>query len=402
MASKGKERENFFRINVLVVDHIKNALVDMLIYYLYVCQNDMSFEKFINEHKEDIKYLKSKRILYQEEVDKLIVDNKAISGITVDALEVTLLRRLLDNLCPELFMDDGSKTLQDFLKKNHHDIYHLFKCNQRCCQCTDHYQFPVTEELLTENQYKNMFESSPCVSCTGTTGAVCSDLPCKDTAYIQLDYGTRRNVLEHFSRIFKTMQKLKKLREKAYGHIDAGVIANAIYDDYKKEIEENIIVLARICGNEAETRLALDVVQKRSCDETVCIQYMNSLSEQVKRDKELMEVIGENRQILQENNQILQKIPQQIQELTEEVRNLKTTETNLTKDNQAGLMMTCSPESSSNNISPGNDQRGQGYQSSNDTDAEPNISSVNNDLENKTDMFDGVVLHADEDRSAAI
>jgi hypothetical protein len=127
--------------------------------HTYACQNDMSFEKFINEHKEDIKYLKSKRILYQEEVDKLIVDNKAISGITVDALEVTLLGRLLDNLCPDLFMDDGSKTLQDFLKKNHHDIYHLFKCNQRCCQCTDHYQFPVTEELLKENQYKNMFES---------------------------------------------------------------------------------------------------------------------------------------------------------------------------------------------------------------------------------------------------
>jgi hypothetical protein len=50
-------------------------------------------------------------------------------------------------------------------------------------------------------------------------------------------------------------------------------------------------------------------------------------------------------------------------------------------------MMTCSPESSSNNISPGNDQRGQGYQSSIDTDAEPNISSVNNDLENKTGMI---------------
>jgi hypothetical protein len=64
----------------------------------------MSFEKFINEHKEDINYLKSKRILYQEEVDKLIVDNKAISGITVDALEVTLLGRLLDNLCPDLLL----------------------------------------------------------------------------------------------------------------------------------------------------------------------------------------------------------------------------------------------------------------------------------------------------------
>jgi ABC-type enterochelin transport system substrate-binding protein len=36
----------------------------------------------------------------------------------------------------------------------------------------------------------------------------------------------------------------------------------ALYDDYKKEIEENIMVLARICGNEDETRLALDDVQK--------------------------------------------------------------------------------------------------------------------------------------------
>jgi hypothetical protein len=250
----------------------------------------MSFEKFINEHKEDIKHLRRSNNLYQVEVDKLIVDKKAISGLKVEDLEVTLVRRLLDNLCPDLFMDDDCKTLQDFLKKNHHDIYHLFKYNQRCCQCTDHYQFPVTEELLKENQYMNIFESSPCANCTGTTGAVCSDLPCKDTAYIQLDYGTRRKVFEHFSDIFKAMQKLKKIRDKAYGHIDAAVMPKALYDKYKKEIEENIMVLAGICGKKDVTRLALDVVQNRSCDETVCIQYMMSLTEQVKRDNELMEV----------------------------------------------------------------------------------------------------------------
>jgi hypothetical protein len=53
-------------------------------------------------------------------------------------------------------------------------------------------------------------------------------------------------------------------------------------------------------------------------------------------------------------------------------------------DDQAGAMTSFSPESSSNNISTGNDQRGQGYQSSIDTDAEPYI---NNDLENKTGMI---------------
>jgi hypothetical protein len=36
------------------------------------------------------------RNLYKEEVDKLIVGDKAISDITEDGLEVTLVRRLLD------------------------------------------------------------------------------------------------------------------------------------------------------------------------------------------------------------------------------------------------------------------------------------------------------------------
>ena len=50
-------------------------------------------------------------------------------------------------------------------------------------------------------------------------------------------------------------------------------------------------------------------------------------------------------------------------------------------------MTSYSPESSSNNISTGNDQRGQGYQSSIETDAEPYISSVSNDPGNKRGMI---------------
>jgi len=78
----------------------------------------MSFEEFIDEHMADIKYLISTRNLVRKEVDKLVVDNKAISGLTVDGLEVALVRRLLDNLCPDLFMDDDCKTLQDFLNRS--------------------------------------------------------------------------------------------------------------------------------------------------------------------------------------------------------------------------------------------------------------------------------------------
>jgi hypothetical protein len=40
-----------------------------------------------------------------------------------------------------------------FLFLRQHDIYHLFKFNQRCCQCSQDYEFPVTKELLQEDQY---------------------------------------------------------------------------------------------------------------------------------------------------------------------------------------------------------------------------------------------------------
>jgi hypothetical protein len=292
MASNDKERENFFRINVLVVDHIKNALVNMLKYYL--CLKNMSFEVFIDVHMTDIRSLKKIRILYQEEVNKLIVDDKAISGITVDDLEVTLVRRLLDNLCPDLFMDDDSRTLQGFLEKNQHNIYHLVKFNERCCQYSQQYKskYPIKKKLLEEDQYKNMFRSSsPCTNCASTSGTVCSVASCiVNTDYIRFDYKIKCIVFGYFSPISKALQTFTNIRNKAYGHKKEAVISNVLYDDFKKDIEENIMVLAKICGNEDETRLALDDVQKRSCDATLCTQYMISLTEQAIRDNELMEV----------------------------------------------------------------------------------------------------------------
>ena len=281
MASKGNERENFCMIDVLATVNFKNALVNIFKYYLHL--KKMSFEKFIDAHMADIKYLKKLENLHKEEVDKLIVNDKAIFGITVENLDVTLVRHLLENLCPDLFLDDGCKTLQDFLKKNQHDIYHLFKYTVRCCQCSQDYKFPVTSQLLQEDQYKKMFKLSPCTNCAGTSGTVCSVSSCIVTEYIRLDYKIRCQIFGHFSPIGKAMQKCRHLGNVTSLH----AIPNERYDVY---IEENIMILARICGNEDETRLALDDVQKRSCDETLCIQYKNRLSEQIQRDQELMKV----------------------------------------------------------------------------------------------------------------
>jgi hypothetical protein len=260
MESKGKERRNFFKLTLSVVDHITHAFVNMLTYYLL--QNNMSFIDFIGNHMKDIKYLKRTRNLNKDDVRKLIIGDKVISDIKEKDLEGMLVRSLLVNLCPELFMD-GCKTLQDFLKKNQHDIYHLFKFNERCCQCSQDYKFPVTSQLLKENQYKAMFNSSPCKNCAGTSGTVCSVASCIVTKDIRFDYAIKGHIFGHFSPLLKAMRKLKDIRDHAYGHTDKTVIENHIYDGYKKDIEENIMVLAKICRKEYETRLALDDVQKQ-------------------------------------------------------------------------------------------------------------------------------------------
>ena len=259
MASEGKEIENFIKISLLVMRHMKNAFVNMLTYYLH--KNNMSFIDFIGKHKEDIKYLKRTNYLHKKEVSKLIKGKEVISDINEMDLEVMLVRNLLVNLCPELFMD-GCTKLKDFLEKTQHDIYHLFKFNEPCCQCSQDYKFPVTSQLLKENQYKKMFNSLTCAKCTVTSGTVCSVSSWIVTEYIRWDYTIRCHIFGHFSPLSKSMQKLKDLRDDAYGHIHTTEIENHIYDDYKKDIEENIMVLARICRKEYEMRRALDDLQK--------------------------------------------------------------------------------------------------------------------------------------------
>ena len=259
MASKDKEILNFFKIAVFVVHHIKHAFVNMLTDYLL--QNNMSFIDFIGKHMIHIRYLKRTNVLSKDEVGKLIIGDVVISDIQEKDLEGMLVRCLLVNLCPELFMD-GCKTLQDFLKKNQHDIYHLFKFNEPCCQCSQDYTFPVESQLLEKYQYEKMFKSSPCTNCTATSETVCSVSTCIVTDDIRFDYTIRCHIFGHFSPLFKAMQKLTYLRIHSFAHIAKIEMENHIYDGFKKDIEENIMVLARFCGKEDETQLALDDVQK--------------------------------------------------------------------------------------------------------------------------------------------
>jgi hypothetical protein len=81
------------------------------------------------------------------------------------------------------------------------------------------------------------------------------------------------------------MQKFTVLRNDAYWHVDAGVIPNELYDVYKQDIEENIMVLARKLW-----KWRRDAAGIGWCTDTLCTRYKNRLSEQIQRDQEMMEV----------------------------------------------------------------------------------------------------------------
>jgi hypothetical protein len=75
------------------------------------------------------------------------------------------------------------------------------------------------------------------------------------------------------------MQKFTVLRNDAYGHVDTGVIPNKLYEFYKQDIEENIMVLAIICStNKAEILLKGGVKHHKLFVNTFCITLHTSFS----------------------------------------------------------------------------------------------------------------------------
>ena len=86
---------------------------------------------------------------------------------------------------------------------------------------------------------------------------------------------------------------LHRMRNDVYGHAKEGRITDGNYRIYKNEIESAILEIAQVCGNEAEKKQILTDLENRSFDETLCIQYQNTLLEQIAKETQLEEKIDE-------------------------------------------------------------------------------------------------------------
>jgi hypothetical protein len=74
------------------------------------------------------------------------------------------------------------------------------------------------------------------------------------------------------------------MRNNVYSHAKEGRITDVNYRIYKNEIESAILGIAKVCGNETEKKQILMDLEKRPLDETLCIQYQNTLLEQIAKE----------------------------------------------------------------------------------------------------------------------
>ena len=80
------------------------------------------------------------------------------------------------------------------------------------------------------------------------------------------------------------------MRNNVYGHAKEGRITDGNYRIDQNEIESAILEIAQVCGNETEKKQILMDLENRSLDETLCIQYQNTLLEHIAKETQLEEV----------------------------------------------------------------------------------------------------------------
>ena len=225
-----KERENFYKNSTLIVDHVKDSLVDVL--ELHLTLKNLSFEDFINLHQ--------------------------------------------------------------------HDIYHLCFNKRRCCQCPQGYVLPNSRVLHPPQLEILLDKYGVARSChvPGRRADFCCCLAKQSVTTNVLDITLARCLLINFCddvfrrncSLRKNIEMLHQMRNKLYGHAKEGRITEVNYRIDKNEIESAILEIAKVCGNETEKKQIFMDLEKRSIDETLCIQYQNTLLEHIAKETQLEEV----------------------------------------------------------------------------------------------------------------
>lgn len=331
-----KEQENFLKNAILIVDHTKNALIALV--DLDLQNKSLTFEQFLNKNRHEAYHLcynrgkccqcvpsymlPSGRIIYPAQLeilyDKLspklachgrilrlramppVCCSLAQTGISTNILDISLARCILTNFCHEVFwyscLQFKGKSLEDFLNLNKHTIYHLLNNNTRCCLCPSGFVFPCDRPQIIQTEWNNMFSSLmlPCTndrkrSYNGTT-SICSVSATLGISIHHIDLKLQNVLLQYCCPLRKSVIDLVEIRNVRYGHVQEARMSDADYKQVFQEIENNLKAIASVCGNIGEVKQKLQDLQNRTLDETLCLQYQNSLLDHLRCVNDIQDV----------------------------------------------------------------------------------------------------------------
>lgn len=329
LSTLAKEQENFLRYAILIVDHSKTALTDLI--DLNLKNKHLTFEEFLNQNQHELYHLcydsrccqckrlpiKQKRIIYPSQLELLFDKHNKLPchiatryndfccsyakpGVTTDVLDLTLARCMLVNCCLDVFwlscLTLQSQTLEQFLNLHKHTIYHLWKNKQPCCQCQPGFIYPCDYLKMKATEWNNIFKTMlvPCASdrkrSTAGSTTFCTFAAKPGIALKGIDIKIQGTILKYCCPIRKDVECLVEHRNKDYAHIKTASLSDVDFNDILNETEDCLLNIARMCGKEAEVKDILRNLLIRPVDATLCSLYQNTLLETINRNECIREV----------------------------------------------------------------------------------------------------------------
>ncbi|VDI40777.1 Hypothetical predicted protein [Mytilus galloprovincialis] len=271
MLSTQKERENFYRISTIIVDHGKESLILLLENELKA--SNQTLEDFINLNQHELYHLCFNRYACcQCKNGKLPLTTPASRVLHPDQLNILL--------------DKSGQQLP----------CHTIRSSLQFCCC------PAKSTLTTKHL---------------------------DLTLLRCLLINFASICPPNSNIRLAVDDLIGYRNKLYGHAQEAKCSETDYILYKSQIETVILTIAKSCNKEREMKQRLKDAEVRPLDETICQQYQNCLLFDIQRNEDIKtEIKRLDEQSRKTEGQVVQCILETNNTITTNISSLNKTITN--------------------------------------------------------------------------
>ncbi|XP_052077072.1 uncharacterized protein LOC127715082 isoform X1 [Mytilus californianus] len=169
----------------------------------------------------------------------------AVPGIELTKFDLSFLNAFL-NIFPDIIywpscLSNKSKSLQDLLNDNKHNLYHLYD-KKPCCYCSPGNQLSTDDFKISRQQFENLFDKQGSVSCIniGSLGHCICLFSANNLIKESLDDWLTYMILRSCCPLKQSIEALVELRNKVRGHACNSKMSNEEFKNNWSIIEEKV------------------------------------------------------------------------------------------------------------------------------------------------------------------